>query len=205
MSQSPHLICLSSSLLFFGSIFQKMLFIRIPAGYIGGVIQAVAWWTWSVKIHGKLLAPAPKLSSDHNAVFHIVYLTRRWRRKTSCFLSLTSLTLGHTCSSDNSASSIPADVRHCNGTPYQARVVYLRLVPNVSPASFNAVTLLGRQKSVILASHTTTISEGTHTSSHIHTCGYVIRYLCSPDRTVSVCATCVALLCFKVFIRPMLF
>lgn len=185
-----------------------MLFIRIPAAYIGGVVQAVTWWTWSVKIHGKLLALAPKLSSDHSAVFHIVHLTRRWRRKTSCFLSLTSLTLGHTCSSDNSALSIPVDMRHCDGTPYQARVVYLRLVPNVSPASFNAVTLLVRRKSVTLVSHTTitiTISDGTHTFSHIHTCRYVIHYLCSPDRTVSVCATCVALFCLKVFIRPMLF
>lgn len=99
------------------------------------VLCVVAWWTWSV--------------------FPIVHLTRRWRRKTSCFLSLTSLTLGHTCSSDNSALSIPADVRHCNGAPHRARVVYLRLVPNVSPASFNAVTLLGRRKSVALASRTT--------------------------------------------------
>lgn len=36
------------------------------------VLCVISWWTWSVKIHGKLLTLASKLSSDHSAVFHIV-------------------------------------------------------------------------------------------------------------------------------------
>ena len=56
----------------------------------------------------------------------------------------------------------------CNEIPDRARAVYLGLVPNVSPASSDAVTLVRCLKSVTPASRPSPERERPHTHTHTH-------------------------------------
>lgn len=109
---------------------------------------------------------------------------RRWRYIVSLLATVFSLsrcvplsfTLKHTCtctrSSDYNTLLSPADMSDCNEIPGQGRVVYLRLVLNVSPASSDAVTLLrclgssGRYSQI---SHTSITRHPQLDRPHAHT------------------------------------